>query len=460
MPGNAWTIARTLGWFALALVIGLLWLDGDLAAIADRLTASREVDGVAPSAGPTFTARPAAVAEADDAESSARQPPPPRGARDKVGALEDVCLQGTPAACKHWAMDGFYRAVADGKRGKLGRAVRVSWFGDSVIATDAIPGRLRARLQDTLGDGGPGFVYAVAPHRFCVHEGVERSASGWTTYAISTTHIADRMYGAGGSTTETYGGRATYKLARSVTGVELYYLEQPKGGTVTVTAGGSELLKVDTAGDRKRPGYATAALGDAATRLELTARGKVRLFGLGLENATGIVVDNLGIVSVHVKSFANQDAAHFALELGHRQPDLVMVMIGANEAAWLQPGDRATREYQAHYEQALAPIRKARSDGACLVVSPTDQAETQGGKYVSRAVMPVLVEAQRKAAHAQGCAFYSTYDWMGGKGSASTWHRKGLVGSDFQHLTRRGANRMADAIYDALMAGYQRYAGN
>ena len=72
--------------------------------------------------------------------------------------------------------------------------------------------------------------------------------------------------------------------------------------------------------------------------------------------------------------------------------------------------------------------------------------------------MPVLVEAQRKAAHASGCAFYSTYDWMGGKGSAARWYKKRLVGSDFQHLTRAGANKMADAIHDTFVAGYQRYA--
>jgi hypothetical protein len=96
------------------------------------------------------------------------------------------------------------------------------------------------------------------------------------------------------------------------------------------------------------------------------------------------------------------------------------------------------------------------------VVSPLDQAEVKEGaaegEYTSRPVMPILVAAQRAAARAAGCAFYSTYDWMGGKGSAARWFRKGLVGSDFQHLSRKGATRMSDALYGALMAGYERYA--
>jgi hypothetical protein len=33
-----------------------------------------------------------------------------------------------------------------------------------------------------------------------------------------------------------------------------------------------------------------------------------------------------------------------------------------------------------------------------------------------------------------------------------------MVGSDFQHLSRKGANKMADGVFEALMNGYQRYA--
>ena len=135
-----------------------------------------------------------------------------------------------------------------------------------------------------------------------------------------------------------------------------------------------------------------------------------------------------------------------------------MIMIGANEAQWLHPGDKAMKDYQAHYEKLLAPIRKGRPDGSCLVVSPTDQAEAKDDGYVSRPVMPHLVEAQRKAAHAQGCAFYSTYAWMGAKGSAAKWYKRHYVSSDFQHLSKAGAIKMADGLFDALMKGAKQYA--
>jgi lysophospholipase L1-like esterase len=242
-----------------------------------------------------------------------------------------------------------------------------------------------------------------------------------------------------------------------VTNVELYYLAQPHGGTVTITSGKQELLHAETAADQRAPGYATATT-QGVSKIDLDTKGRVRLFGVDLENASGAVVDNLGVVSVNVKSWMNADQTHWTEELAHRGADLIVVTIGANEAHWLSPGDKDTKDYQGHYEQLLAPIRKSRPDATCLVVSPTDQAEEKDGDYPSRPVMPLLVEAQRKAAHAQGCAFYSTYAWMGGKGSSAKWFRKGLIESDFTHLTQKGANRLADALYDTLMTGYQRYA--
>lgn len=459
-PDRRWTVAPTLLWFGAVLTGALIYLDGGVTALADRLTAKRTSDAPV-AAGPVFTAKPVVVAEGDDSDVTAPLPPVPQGSHD-IGSLDDTCLDGSDDACKRWAMDDFYNAVAGEKAGTLGRALRVSWYGDSVIATDAIPGRLRQKLQGELGDGGPGFVFVVPPHRFNDHQAITRAQSGtWASHAISVMQTPDGLYGPGGATAETYDrGTSTIKLVSGkVTNVELYYLAQPHGGTATVLADGAPLITAQTSGDAKAAGYATGTTAGAG-KLEVDTKGRVRLFGLALENARGAVVDNLGIVSVNVKSWTNADTAHWSDELGHRGADLIVVMIGANEAHWLQPGDRDTRDYQSHYEQLLAPIRKGRADASCLVVSPTDQAEEKDGEYPSRPVMPLLVEAQRKAAHAAGCAFYSTYAWMGGKGSSLKWFRKGLVGSDFTHLTQKGANKLADALFETLMTGSRSYASH
>jgi len=472
-PDRSWTIAPTLLWFV-ALLIPVLWIDGGVGVLADRVRAPREARELA-SAGPAFATGPAVVPEApasaasrrsdgrsDDEERSPQPAAVVPASRSKILALEDVCVDGAPEDCKRWAMDGFYRAIDRSKHGALGRPVRVSWYGDSVIATDVIPSRLRTRLQDELGNGGPGFLYVVPPHRFCGHEAITRwSSSGWVAHAISTTLIPDGLYGVGGSTAETDDGKATIKLVSGTASrAELYYLAQPRGGSVAIAADGKPVAIVETRSASKQPGHAVASVADGAAKFELLVTGKVRVFGLDLENATGAVVDNLGVVSVNLKSFEANRPEHFEAELAHRGSDLVMIMIGANEAAWLLPSDRATKDYAARYGKLLAEFRTALPDASCLVVSPTDQAEAKDGGYVSRAVMPVLVKAQRDAARAAGCAFYSTYDWMGGSGSAARWFRKGLVGTDFQHLSHKGADRLADGLFGALMLAFQKYASH
>jgi lysophospholipase L1-like esterase len=456
-PDRSWTVAPTLLWFGAVLAGALIYLDGGVQAIADRF--SEHHGGASRPTGPVFTAPHASETDDTDTSDVAEPLPPPVAGSHDVGVLDDVCLDGTDTACKRWAMDGFYKAITDEKKGVLGRPVRVSWYGDSVIATDAIPGRLRKRLQGELGDGGPGFVFAVPPHRFNGHEAITRAiAGGWASHAISVLQTPDGLYGPGGATAETDGGRTTIKLVSgTVTNLELYYLTQPHGGSVSVSSGGTELLHADTAGEQKIAGY-TAATVAGVSKIDLDTKGRVRLFGVDLENASGAIVDNFGVVSVNVKSWMNADQAHWTDELAHRGADLILVTIGANEAQWLSPGDKDTKDYQGHYEQLLEPIRKSRPDATCLVVSPTDQAEAKDGDYVSRPVMPLLVEAQRKAAHAQGCAFYSTYDWMGGKGSSAKWFRKGLIEGDFTHVTQKGADKLADGLYDAVITGYQRYA--
>jgi lysophospholipase L1-like esterase len=458
---RSWTITPTLLWFASWLVALLFVLDGGVTALADRITVKRD-DHAGRPIGPVVTA-PVQVAQADTDDASddatAHLPPAPAGSRDS-GALTDTCID--PPKCTKWAMDGFYRAVAEARRQKLGRAVRVSWYGDSVVATDMIPGKLRTLLQAELGDGGPGFVFIVPPHRFNNHEAITRSSSGsWFTHAISTMQVPDGLYGPGGSTTESDGGRSTIKLvAGKVTNLELYYLAKPKGGVATVAADGTDVMKVDTSATATEAAWQAATVKAGAAKLDVKIDKRVRLFGLDLENATGAVVDNFGVVSVNVKSFGSNNVTHWQTELGHRGADLIMIMIGANEAEWLGPHDQDTKDYQAHYEKVLEIVRKGRPDASCLVVSPTDQAEAKDDAFPSRPVMPVLVEAQKQAAQAQGCAFFSTYAWMGGKGSAAKWFKKGLVSGDFQHLSKRGADKLATAVYDALMDGAKKHAGD
>lgn len=472
MTASSANLDRTLAALgAFGACMAAMWIArGDnagplVARFAPPIEEAEAIEEGAVAAGPGFVSQPA-EADVDRA--------PPLPARPNFGggggapvnipkprqAIEDPCLDG--GACARRAMDGFYAQLAATEAGKAAAPARVSYYGDSVSATDQLPGRVRARLQDAFGDGGPGFVYAARPHRFNHNHTVDQTERGWAAYAVSTVAVGDSLYGVGGSTAEAIGDGSIKIKPKTPSGkvshIDVYYLAQPHGGTAELSVDGQVQATIDTGADAKRAGFHAIDVPDAAHKIELKVTGgRVRLFGLTLERPGGVVVDNMAIVSATAKNEGQNQVDHWKNQLGHRAADLVIVMLGTNEAEWLFGGHKAMAEYQGVFEKLLAPIRAGRPGAACLVVAPLDQAELKDEKLVSRPVMPHMVEAQRRAAAAQGCAFYDTYTWQGGKGSALKWNRRGLVGTDFQHLSEKGSAMVADGLVDALLAGYAAY---
>ncbi|HTJ41436.1 MAG TPA: GDSL-type esterase/lipase family protein [Kofleriaceae bacterium] len=370
----------------------------------------------------------------------------------------DPCLDGSEGACKRRALDGFYRSLAATDAGTGAHPTRISWFGDSLTADDQITDQVRHRLQPKFGDGGPGFVFAMPPHPFCEHREVKRAGgSGWTVYGVSTDVARDRLMGLGGAA-ESDGGWLRFAPANAaIKSADVFYLAEPHGGSIDVRANGTSVGSIATASSSKTASFQAFAVSGAVKKIELRASGHVRLFGVALEAASGVVVDNLGVVNATAKAFAKIKPDHWQAELAHRAPDLVVVMIGTNEAEWLPAKGAALDEHEQVVEGLLASVRAANPDASCLVISPLDQLDWRTEGTPARASVPAMVAAQEKAAIAKGCAFWDAYTWMGGKRASLDWFHRGLLTNDFQHPTTAGAHRIADAFAAGLLDGYVAY---
>lgn len=351
------------------------------------------------------------------------------------------------------ALEAFRTALAAQQAGNAAHPLRISYFGDSLTADDQITHALREKLDALLGDGGPGFVWAVPPHPYCQHRAIARMSSGtWRVHGVSTVQPTDHLLGLGGSA-ETDGGGSIRLVAKAnVTSIDLHYLAQPRGGELAVFADGKEVATVQTAAEKKQAAFAQLAIPDGARKFELRASGKVRLFGASLENAKGAVVDNLGVVNATAKQLANHNLPeHWQKQLAHRGSDLVVIMLGTNEAEWLPARGSAMAEHEKLFGDLLTSVRTANPNASCLVVSPLDQLDYRVEAMPPRDSIPAMVAAQHRAATAAGCAFWDTYAWMGGKGASRSWYKRGLVVKDYQHPTTNGANRIASALYAGLV---------
>ena len=353
----------------------------------------------------------------------------------------------------------FAEALARVKAGKAGAIVRIAQYGDSITSNDAITRRARERLQTLFGDGGAGFVPAGLPSDSYRHHTVLRTGKGWKTRAIQFGGLADKRYGVGGASFEGgSGAQASFTTTKSglgskVSRYDVYYLAQPGAGKLEVTLDGKPHSVIDTAATEIKSGFTAIDVPDGAHKLQLRViGGKVRLYGVVMERpGPGVTFDNFGLASNSAKALGSIRPDHLREQHDHRGADLIIIYLGANEADWYPPGEKSIAAYQEVYASTLGALRAAAPKASCLVMSPTDAANFTEGKLITKAVIPGLVEAQRKAAAAKGCAFWDAFTWMGGKGSVRKWRLAGQWEPDLTHPNGAGAAKVADGLVDALL---------
>src|SRR5512140_3506088 len=185
----------------------------------------------------------------------------PKRSAPSPATLEDPCVE-EGAACGRHALDGFRQALATQRDGKAAHPLRVSYFGDSLTADDHITDALRKKLQAQLGDGGPGFVFALSPHPYCQHHAVSRVVGGgWESFGISTVVPGDHLLGLGG-TAEGDGVIRFVPAATTIHSVDVHYLAQPHGGSFDIMANGTVVATVATAGEHKQSAFAVVVVPD------------------------------------------------------------------------------------------------------------------------------------------------------------------------------------------------------
>jgi lysophospholipase L1-like esterase len=167
------------------------------------------------------------------------------------------------------------------------------------------------------------------------------------------------------------------------------------------------------------------------------------------------VLDALGVQGARIRFLDKQDDAHWAEQLRWRRPDLVIYQFGANESGdgFAYPMD----EYNETMTAVLRQGKQALPGSSCLVLAAMDRASKKGDLLRSMRIIPMIVKEQRAAAKAVGCAFFDTFQAMGGNGGMPNWVRRGLGQADLTHPTGVGSEILARWIYRALMKSYNDY---
>lgn len=361
------------------------------------------------------------------------------------------------------ALRRLFESLARLEGGQAQDDVRIVQFGDSHTAADLETAVIRRALQARFGDGGRGFVAIGKPWRRWIQEGVKVGMTDWNPERGKLEKgkfSGDGMYGLAGIGLESHahGARAWTDISTKTARTEIAYLEQPNGGSFDVLVDGVRVVRIATRGDRSQSAFRTFDVAElAAHQLEVRAAGDgdVRVFGVSLDRAQhGVVFDALGINGARVTTCLQWNEMHWAEQLKHRSPALVIFAYGTNESTDDQP--------QATYERQLVDLlgRVARSvpNASCMLMGPPDRAITNGSKesWVTAPKLLEIIASQRRVAEAAGCAFYDQLAAMGGEGTVAAWANEDppRAQKDRVHLTRDGYTQLGSSFASDMMRAY------
>ncbi|MGB5285672.1 MAG: GDSL-type esterase/lipase family protein, partial [Polyangiales bacterium] len=184
--------------------------------------------------------------------------------------------------------------------------------------------------------------------------------------------------------------------------------------------------------------------------------GPVNFYGVAVEReGPGVVYDSLGLVGARANRLLNFDEAHIEHQLEQRGTNLIVLGFGGNEAS----DDRTEQMFYEDYMKVLRRMRQGREDLSCLVFAPLDQARRTRGRIRTLPTIPLIVAAQRRAAIDSDCAFYDTWQAMGGEDAMRRWYkaRPRLAMGDFRHATPAGYEIIGNMFYKAILAGFADY---
>lgn len=365
------------------------------------------------------------------------------------------------------------RALADGNRDR----VRIAFYGASSVAADRYTGYLRHYLQHRFGDAGPGFVALVPLWRWHRHDAVRVDASKhWRIeHAQRKEGKLDGRYGLLGASAHTTNKRAKATLtgdkdASDVSSVELWYLEQPDGGSAKVEVMGKSLT-LKTKGPEPKAGVLPVdgiTEGRASISIRPKGDGEVRLFGAVLErDGPGVVLDALGIGGTRAANMLLWDEPTWRDGIVRRDPALWVLAYGANEAV---DEDEPIETYRSNLEGVVARLSAAAPEASCLMLAPVDFMQPdveplEDGSlpkpepdtpWIERTRCSEIIEVQREVAAAAGCGFFDAKAMMGGNGSMHAWANAepALAKQDHLHFTPLGYLYLGQVLADALMADY------
>lgn len=287
---------------------------------------------------------------------------------------------------------------------------------------------------------------------------------GWERLRIVDRGSARQPFGFSGMAlvSARTGAQARYRLWPKDRHVSLYYQAVEDGPELEVYAGDQFLTTFSTNGlptasrveQVDLPPRPEGQRRPRALRLQATGPG-AKVFGLSFESESpGVLYDAIGPVGADARVYLSLEPESFHAQLRALRPDLVILMIGGNDSLAVRRGRRRLRDVRRHHRELINRVRESLPEADIMVWAPMDSGRREGDEIVSKAFIRQVRDIQKEVTADAGCAFWDTFEAMGGEGSFGRWFDANIMNKDLIHPRARGGELLGHLFAMALMNAY------
>jgi len=372
-----------------------------------------------------------------------------------------------------------------------GKLIRIMHYGDSQIEADRISSYLRNKFQAQFGGSGPGLIPAVQPYGFESPVKVELS-EGWkryTGFGLRDTTVQHSRYGVLASFSRfapyisplnhdslyvrrdsLVKSKIEYNawininhspIAQSnvkrYSQCRLFYGYNQNPINLKVFSGDQEIdKKILLPSDYLQVKRWTFDKNPSFLRMEFNGYDSPDIYAIALDGMRGVAVDNIALRGSSGLVFTTTSENLLQSIYQNLNAKLIILQFGGNVAPTMK--DNYDYYQQSFYNQ-LVRLKKLIPDVSIIVIGIADMSLKEKDKYVSYPNVLLIRDALKKATFKANCAFWDTYEAMGGQNSMPSWvfSDPPLAEKDFIHFTIDGSKIIAQMFYQALMFEYNDY---
>jgi hypothetical protein len=351
------------------------------------------------------------------------------------------------------------------QRNKL---IRILHYGDSQIEGDRITATIRNYMQKNYGGQGIGFLPVVPANDVSITFQQDISPNWQRVSVLNKENTAFNLYGIAGNLARyTPSDKADsiahvglkpfyvgYRNVRTFTHARLFYGPATTPFTIVVNRVNAQRMM---ARNTVSSAWWRFEAPQNSLDLSLVSSSLPDLYGIALDGACGVAVDNLPLRGSSGLDFTRMDTAQMGQMFRMMDVEMLILQFGAN----IVPNVVENYDYYARkFVRELRLLKALKPSLVIVVVGVSDMSQKSPDGYKSYPNIGKIRDAQKKAAFETGCVFWDLYEAMGGENSMPGWAfaQPPLAQKDFVHFTIGGARIVAELFCRAWAKEYQKYS--